>query len=286
MEPTSVRLAHLNSLCMVEKSSENDQIPHEKGEAWYCVRSRRKQEHVAAAHVKVLGNIPVFCPRIRFRRATKTGSAVKVTEALFPGYFFARFNLGEMLLRVRSAHGVSSLVRFGDSYPVIADSIIEELRVDSSGTTIAEVLPDLVPGDRVRLVVGPLAGLEAIITHVLPGNERVRLLLEFLGGNTSAETRTEDVIPHEHFGSTFFEYATRLAAIGRGKPAQRCAGPVGGSKFTGRRSSSKKLGSDQAIGPLHFLSKDQDSLHGRARVESVVGNRAEWKRMPAFGGDV
>lgn len=201
---------------MVEQSEKNGRTPHEKGAAWYCVRSQRKHEHVAATHVKILGNIPVFCPRIRFRRATKAGSAVKVTEALFPGYFFARFNLGEMLPRVRSAHGVSSIVRFGDWYPVIEDRIIEELRAESDGTTIAELLPDLVPGDRVRLVVGPLAGLEAIITHVLPGNERVKLLLEFLGGNALAEARTEDVVPNERFGSMFLGFATRLAAIGRG----------------------------------------------------------------------
>jgi hypothetical protein len=42
------------------------------------------------------------------------------------------------------------------------------------------------------------------------------LLLEFLGGNTLAEARAEDVIPHEHVGTTFFRFATRLAVIGRG----------------------------------------------------------------------
>ena len=200
---------------MVEQSNGNGDTPHEKVAAWYCLRSRRKQEHVAAAHVRILGNIPVFCPRIHLRRATRAGSAIRVTEALFPGYFFARFNLGEILPRVRSAHGVSSIVRFGDWYPVIEDSVIEELRVEADGSTMAELRPDLAPGDRVRLVVGPLAGLKAIITHVLPGNERVRLLLEFLGGNTLAEARTEDVIPPDHFGSIFFRFATRLAAIGR-----------------------------------------------------------------------
>src|SRR5215469_18805615 len=201
---------------MVERSTGNQGTPHEKRPAWYCLRSRRKLEHVAAAHVKILGNIPVFCPRIRFRKPTKTGSTVKVTEALFPGYFFACFNLEEMLPRVRNAHGVSNIVRFGDWYPVIEDSIIEELQVESGGTTIAELLPELLPGDRVRLVVGPLAGLEAVITHVLPGSERVRLLLEFLGGDTLAEARTEDVIPHEHFRSGIFRFAARLAVIRRG----------------------------------------------------------------------
>jgi hypothetical protein len=55
--------------------------------AWYCLRSRRKQEHIAAAHVRVLGDVTVFCPRIHFRRASRRG-VVCVTEALFPGYFF------------------------------------------------------------------------------------------------------------------------------------------------------------------------------------------------------
>jgi transcriptional antiterminator RfaH len=196
---------------MAEKSYRNGKEPNEDGTAWYCLRSRRKQEHVASVHVKLLGNIPVFCPRIRFRRATKSGPAVSVTEALFPGYFFARFSLREMLPQVRSAHGVSGMVRFGHWYPVIEDSIIEELRAETEGGTLRELTPDLVPGDRVKLVAGPLAGLGAVITHVLPGSERVRLLLGFLGGDTLAEASSKDVIPCDHFGSIVFRFATRLA---------------------------------------------------------------------------
>jgi transcriptional antiterminator RfaH len=200
---------------MVEQSYGGGKKPNEDGTAWYCLRSRRKQEHVASVHIRVLGNIPVFCPTIRFRGVTRSGSPVSVTEALFPGYFFARFSLREKLPQVRSAHGVSGIVRFGDWYPVIEDSIIEELRAETEGSTLRELTPTLVPGDRVRLVVGPLAGLEAVITHVLPGNERVRLLLEFLGGNTLAEASSKDVIPCD-FGSTVFKFATRLAASGPG----------------------------------------------------------------------
>jgi transcriptional antiterminator RfaH len=77
------------------------------GPGWYCLRTRRKQEHAAAAHVRILGDFAVFCPRIGFHRPTK-GGAIWVTEALFPGYFFARFSLREMLPLVRSAHGVST----------------------------------------------------------------------------------------------------------------------------------------------------------------------------------
>jgi transcriptional antiterminator RfaH len=207
---------------MVEESYWNGKEANEDGTAWYCLRSRRKQENVASVHVKILGNIPVFCPRIRYRRPTRSGSAVRITEALFPGYFFARFSLREMLPQVRRAHGVSGILRFGNWYPVIEDSIIEELRAETEGGTLGELTPDLVPGDRVRLVVGPLAGLEAVITHVLPGSERVRLLLELLGGDTQAEANSNHVIPCDHFGSRMFRFATRLVAPARDN---RLSGP-------------------------------------------------------------
>jgi transcriptional antiterminator RfaH len=179
---------------MKERACSSGESKNEADSAWYCLYSRRKQEHVAAAHVTLLGSIPVFCPRIRFRRQTRGGATVMVTEALFPGYFFARFCL-EILPLVRSAHGVSSIVRFGDWYPVIEDNVIEQLRDETGGNTITEVVPEFAPGDSVRLTEGPLAGLEAVITQVLPGKERIRLLLEFLGRETVTEARTNQVIP-------------------------------------------------------------------------------------------
>jgi transcriptional antiterminator RfaH len=197
---------------MNQPVNRNDQLQNESGLGWYCLRSRRKQEHVAAAHVRVLGDLGVFCPRIRFRRPAK-GGTIWVTEPLFPGYFFARFSLREMLPSVRSAHGVSTVVRFGNWYPTVADSVIEELRSETEDRVIGESVPPLVPGDRVRVVAGALAGLEATITQVLPGNERVRLLLEFLGRETVAEAKAEHVVPGEKVGSLVFRFAARLGAL-------------------------------------------------------------------------
>jgi len=194
--------------------------PEAKSVAWYCVRSRRKQEHLAAAHVRVLGNVAVFCPRIRFRRPSRRGP-VCVTEALFPGYFFARFSLQEMLPWVRSAHGVTNIVRFGEFYPAVSDNIIDDLRTEIEGEDVRQTVPELVAGDRVRLLEGPLAGLEAVITEVLPGNERVRLLLEFLGRDTVVEANAENVVAGEDLGPSVFRFATRLVPIERARPIRR-----------------------------------------------------------------
>jgi transcriptional antiterminator RfaH len=194
------------------RANRNRHLQIEGGTGWYCLRTRRKQEHLAAAHVRLLEDVAVFCPKIKFRRPTK-GGAIWVTEALFPGYFFARFSLREMLPLVRSAHGVISVVRFGEWYPDVADNIIEELRVETEDRVIEESISPYVPGDRVRVVGGALAGLEAVVTQVLPGNERVRLLLEFLGRETVAEARTEHIVPGENVGSLVLRFAAHLGAM-------------------------------------------------------------------------
>src|ERR1700757_3743526 len=94
--------------------------------AWHCLRSQPKHEHIAAAHLRMLKEVTVFCPRIRFKRATRQGLAW-VTEAMFPGYLFARFELAEMHRQVRYAHGVSGIVRFADRYPIIQEEALTQL---------------------------------------------------------------------------------------------------------------------------------------------------------------
>jgi transcriptional antiterminator RfaH len=196
----------------------------EVSEAWYCLRSRRKLEQVAAARVKVLGNTSVFCPRIRFRRPNRDGW-VWVTEALFPGYFFARFSLKEMLPQVRSAHGVTSVVHFGDWYPEIANNIIEELQADTPDGSVCELVRALVPGDNVRLLQGPLAGAEAVITHVLPGHERVRLLLDFLGRETFAEVEADNVVAAEGVGFDLLKFSPRISNVEKSSEATTILSP-------------------------------------------------------------
>src|SRR5580704_14219005 len=93
--------------------------------AWYCLRSQPKHEHIAAAHLRLLQDVTVFCPRIRFKRATRQG-LVWVTEAMFPSYLFAHFELAEMHRQVRYAHGVTDIVQFGGRYPTIEDPALAQ----------------------------------------------------------------------------------------------------------------------------------------------------------------
>lgn len=148
--------------------------------AWFCVRTRTKAEHLAAAGLRERHGLEVFCPRIRFRRPTRTGVKWFV-EALFPGYLFARFAPREMLKPVLYASHVTGLVKFGGQYAVLPDAVVETLRREVGETELKVFDQPLQPGDTARVVVGPFAGIEAVVKCVLPSRNRVRILLDFLG---------------------------------------------------------------------------------------------------------
>src|SRR2546426_5844758 len=94
---------------------------------WYCLRSQPKHEHIAAAHLRQIEGVEVYCPRVRLKKSTRRG-LVWFTEALFPNYLFAHFHLRSFLARIRHSQGVAGIVRFGDRYPEIPPATLDELR--------------------------------------------------------------------------------------------------------------------------------------------------------------
>jgi transcriptional antiterminator RfaH len=159
--------------------------------AWFCLRSQPKHEHIAAAHLRKSG-VEVFLPRLRFKRTTRT-TTTWVIEALFPNYLFARFDWTNALRLVCHSPGVSGVVHFGDQWPVVPDQAIDDLRA-CLGNDIHTISPDVAPGDAVRILGGCLHGLEAIVTQVMPGKQRVAVLLDFLGRQTSVKLDASMVV--------------------------------------------------------------------------------------------
>lgn len=157
------------------------------GPAWFALRSQPKHEHIAAAHLRQEQDVEVFLPRIRFQRLTARGTKARVTEALFPGYVFARFDFQSSFRKVRHARGVRGLVHFGEKYPWIPPEVISELRSLLGEEEIREISTEVERGQEVVVAGGPLRGLQAVVERALPGQERAAILLEFLGRQTLVE---------------------------------------------------------------------------------------------------
>lgn len=160
-------------------------FPDPSSPEWFCVRTQTKREHIAANHLREIEGVEVFCPRLRYRKATRRGKIWWV-EPLFPGYLLAKFDLSEMERAVTFCQGVRGLVRFGSKIPAVPPAFVETLRQEVRGRAESDgemfsVSPVIEAGDEVEIAHGPLQGMRGTIVSVAPAAERVKILLEFLG---------------------------------------------------------------------------------------------------------
>ncbi len=164
-------------------------------EGWYCVRSKPKSEHIAARNLQQFAHLDeVFCPRIRYEKSTLRGR-VWYVEALFPGYFFARFDFVNDLRAVNAAPGVSGVLHFADFYPLIADTYIRELREEfpEEANAIRVIEQTIAPGDEITITEGSMKGLKTVITRLIGGGDRVAVLLDWLGQEREAEVSLRSI---------------------------------------------------------------------------------------------
>lgn len=156
-------------------------MEHEKGDCWYAVFCKPRQEAVAEENLLRQG-FHVHLPRIRTRQRRR-GQWVDAVEALFPRYLFIRIDpLQRSTAPVRSTLGVVGLVRFGGEPAVVPEAVMDALlrRADSASGLQQDDRPLFCAGEPIKLVEGPLAGMEGIFTQQ-DGEKRVIVLLELLG---------------------------------------------------------------------------------------------------------
>ena len=148
---------------------------------WYVVYCKPRQEEVAEENLLRQG-FRVYLPRVRSTRRRR-GQWVDAVEPLFHRYIFIQVDpTWRSTAPVRSTRGVVGLVRFGEQLAVVPDEVINALlqREDPASGLHQDNRPLFCVGDPVKLVDGPLAGMEGIFAQE-DGEKRVTVLLELLG---------------------------------------------------------------------------------------------------------
>lgn len=181
------------------------QLQSEDRAHWFCLKAHPKQEHLAAAALRRNLGVECFAPRIRFRKPTRRGP-VWFSEALFPGYLFARFVYATQHRQVQYSAGVSAIVHFGSQVAALDDRALEGLRSIGGTDELVVFQPEPEPGQSVHIAEGAFQGLEAVVREVLPARERVKVLLSFLGRVVEAEIAAPQIVPTE---------APRIGSLGR-----------------------------------------------------------------------
>ena len=114
---------------------------------------------------------------------------------LFPGYVFVRLPLSERL-RVLELPGVVRLVGFGSLPASLPDKEIEVLRHGLHCELQTEPHPYVARGRRVKVLRGPLAGLEGILLR-RDGKFRLVLSVDLILRSITVNVDAGDVIPVE-----------------------------------------------------------------------------------------
>lgn len=138
---------------------------------WYAIQTRSRHEKRVAEQLRAK-SIESFLPTHRCRHKWRNGVLADLELPLFPGYLFARPSIGERILLLQ----VPGILGFAAStaHPTpVPDDDIDALRKITESLA-AEPHPFLNVGDRVRIVAGPLAGLEGILTR---RKQELRLVL-------------------------------------------------------------------------------------------------------------
>jgi transcriptional antiterminator RfaH len=140
---------------------------------WFAVWTRSRQEKVAAAMLTTVG-VEHFLPlKSEIRQWSDRKQTVSVP--LFSSYLFVRMNpTRDSRLQVLKAPGIAGFVGNSTGPLPIPDQQIEDIRTVLTKRVEFIVLPLLEEGDRVRVVRGPLAGVEG---RLVRGNSTSRLLI-------------------------------------------------------------------------------------------------------------
>ena len=158
---------------------------------WYAVQTRPRHEMRVAEELRARA-IEEFLPLQRTRNRWKNGVTADLELPLFPCYLFVKLPLCERLRLLRLPGVIGFAVN--SAHPTaLAPEDIEALRV-LSVICRAEPHPFLKAGDRVRIVAGPLAGMQGILVR-RKQELRVVLSLDFILRSVAVEVSEFDIEP-------------------------------------------------------------------------------------------
>ncbi len=146
---------------------------------WYVLRSKPHKESIVSEQTLAKG-IETFYPRLRVNPVNPRARKVK---PYFPGYLFVNVDLGAIgLSAFQYMPYAIGLVSLGREPASLSEEFIHalKLRVDAVEQDHDELSSGFRLGDPVLITEGPCTGYNALFDARLPGNERVRVLLQML----------------------------------------------------------------------------------------------------------
>ena len=145
---------------MVETDTQAAPTVSNLSDPWFAIYTRHQHEKMVAQILSAKG-LQVFLPLYNSTRRWKDRTK-ELSLPLFPGYLFLQ-GLEERRLQVVTTPGIVSILSVNGEPAVIPEAEIDAVRKAIEWGNRVEPHPFLRTGDRVRVVAGPLQGVEGIL---------------------------------------------------------------------------------------------------------------------------
>jgi transcription antitermination factor NusG len=158
---------------------------------WYALQVRPRFEKIIATTLLNKGYegfLPLYRHRSRWSDRIK-----EVQLPLFPGYLFCKFDMNNRL-PILITPGVMHIVGIGKTPHPVEDGEIAALKAIVISGLQTEPRSYLNIGEKVRIEVGPLAGVEGILL-ALKGSNRLVVSVSLLQRSVSVEIDESWVVP-------------------------------------------------------------------------------------------
>ena len=149
---------------------------------WYVLRVKANFEWKAAFSLRARA-FEVFLPVSR--RVHRRSKQKIVQTPLLPGYVFCRFDRTS-LTPVLSTPGVAYVLSRGNEPEAIDESELYALRVITREAERVDPWPTFAAGQRVRILGGPLCGIEGVVIRE-PSKTRLVISISLLHRSVVAE---------------------------------------------------------------------------------------------------
>jgi transcription antitermination factor NusG len=137
-----------------------------QADAWYAIQVRGRCEQSVAAQLRGKG-YELFLPMVGTHRRPSSSRVAP----LIPGYVFCR--LGTATAPIVTTPGVVRIVSAGDRWLPIPQDEIEALKRVVQSALPATPCLDVFVGRRVRIVAGPLCGVEGVLSRAAGGDRLI-----------------------------------------------------------------------------------------------------------------
>jgi len=165
---------------------------------WYVIQTVSRQERrikellERSAVMKVIDEIAI--PKAEFMRKRK-GEWVRQKDLLLPGYLLLNTRRPERVAEALTKIGAFARILGNDDKftPLIPQEVSLLERFTDNGHELVEMSEGLIEGDRVRIISGPLIGLESAIKKIDRHKRCAYLDMKLLGRTNEVRVGLEVV---------------------------------------------------------------------------------------------